>query len=377
MKSTLAIFGMNSSIFNLFRSYFYRRSPLFLSFLLSSTAFLSSSCHHYSPPDSSSILSPEAKKSLFPFHYAEPHMGMIYRLIIYHESQELADNAASALFNRIDELNSVMSDYTDESELSHFMNSPAGTPVPLSDDLFEVLSLAQKLAKDSNGAFDATIGNLTQLWRKTRKTGILPTKEELLHAQSLSGWEHLTLDVKHQTGTLNCSGIRLDLGGIGKGFAADKAIELLRQHGVKNAFIAASGDIRVIGAPPGEPGWKIQIETFSQSPEEVGNYIIYLTDAAISTSGDVNQFVEIEGKRYSHIIDIETGLGLTRRSGATVIHSQAAYCDALATLACILEPEEAIQFLKKHNAKLRLIYIDSDNKKQILTTSNFPVALSD
>ena len=247
----------------------------------------------------------------------------------------------------------------------------------LSDDLFEVLSLAQKLAKDSNGAFDVTIGNLTQLWRKARKTGILPTKEELLHAQSLSGWEHLTLDVKHQTGTLNRSGIRLDLGGIGKGFAADKAIELLRQHGVKNAFIAASGDIRVIGAPPGEPGWKIQIETFSQSPEEVGNYIIYLTDAAISTSGDVNQFVEIEGKRYSHIIDIETGLGLTRRSGATVIHSQAAYCDALATLACILEPEEAIQFLKKHNAKLRLIYIDSDNKKQILTTSNFPEALSD
>ena len=124
----------------------------------------------------------------------------------------------------------------------------------------------------------------------------------------------------------------------------------------------------------------IAVMLFYQIGEWFQSYAVGKSRRNISDLMDIRPDfanVEIEGKRYSHIIDIETGLGLTRRSGATVIHSQAAYSDALATLACILEPEEAIQFLKKHDAKLRLIYIDSDNKKQILTTSNFPEALSD
>lgn len=329
--------------------------------------FLSSSCKQ-----TSNVYLP---KNYTPFSYAEAHMGMIFHITLYHTNKFEADQAAEAAFLRVAELNSIMSDYDPESELSRFMQAPTGTEVPLSQDLFEVLSIAQKLAHETDGAFDPTLGPLTKLWRVARKTKTLPPPEQVLEAQSRCGYQKLILNKKKQSGILSVAGMGLDLGGIGKGFASDKALAVLKEHGIQSALVAASGDIAVSNPPPNQSGWSIQVETFteSESDSDAGSYIIYLKNAAISTSGDVNQFVEIAGNRYSHIVDSKTGLGLTHRIGATVICPQATYSDALATIVCIKGEEKAIPFLKKYpRAQARIVYMDAQGDKQYLNSIGFP-----
>ncbi|MGI6347039.1 MAG: FAD:protein FMN transferase [Limisphaerales bacterium] len=314
------------------------------------------------------------------FEYAEPHMGVVFSIILYHETEALADQAAEAAFKRIAKLNKILSDYDPESELSHFASAPAGSEIPLSDDLFKVLWISKELAKQTDGIFDPTLGPLTQLWRTSRKIRQLPSQEDLTDAKSRSGYQKLILNKRKKSGKLKQSGMRLDLGGIGKGYASDCALEILHEYGVHSALVAASGDIAVSNPPPGREGWRIQIETLTESNEDpdAGTYIISLKNAAVSTSGDVNQFIWIEGKRYSHIVDPKTGLGLTQRIGATVMHKQATYSDALGTVLCLMGEKKGMSFLKKHSGAVgRIGYLDSSGEKHYVATPLFPKPLDD
>ncbi|MBO7392092.1 MAG: FAD:protein FMN transferase [Verrucomicrobia bacterium] len=313
------------------------------------------------------------------FEYTEPHMGMLFYIIFYLDDKDRADQIAEKAFERVEQLNTIMSDYIPNSELNHLTDAPKGSEIPLSDDLFEVLSISKKLYKASSGAFDPTMGPLTHLWRQCRKAGTLPSPEEIQEALSRTGCDKLVLNKKRKTAILKADKMQLDLGGIGKGFTSDKIIEFLRQQGVESAMVAASGDIAVSNPPPGKEGWTIQVETFTESEDDpdAGNYIIYLNNEAISTSGDVNQFIEIDGKRYSHIIDSKTGSFLTHRVGCTIIHKHAVYSDALATIACIKGEKEALRFLKKKypEAKVRMAWIDGSEQKHYFTAPNFPKPL--
>lgn len=345
-------------------------------------AILLSSCMHPSqetaPQERSTIGDQHLK--LERFEYTEPHMGVIFSIVLYHENETLANQAAEAAFSRIAKLNKILSDYDPDSELNHFVSAPTGSEIPLSDELFKVLWISKELAQETRGAFDPTLGPLTQLWRTTRKMQQLPSSEELAEAQSRCGYKKLILNKRRQSGILRQAGMHLDLGGIGKGFASDCALETLKEHGVESALVAASGDIAVSAPPPGKEAWRIQIETLTESNEDpdAGTYIIFLKNAAISTSGDVNQFVVIDGKRYSHIVDPKTGLGLTHRVGATVIHRRATYSDALGTIICLLGEEKGINFLKKYpDAQARIGYLDAEDKKHYIATPLFPEPIND
>ena len=314
------------------------------------------------------------------FEYTEPHMGVFFSIVLYHENETLANQAAAAAFERIAKLNKILSDYDLDSELNHFASAPTGSEIPLSDELFKVLWISRELARETRGAFDPTLGPLTQLWRTTRKMQQLPSPEEIAEAQSRCGYQKLILNKRRQSGILRQNGMLLDLGGIGKGFAADCALETLKAYGVESALVAASGDIAVSAPPPGKDGWRIQIETLTESNEDpdAGTYVILLKNSAISTSGDVNQFVVIDGKRYSHIMDRKTGLGITHRIGATVTHSQAIYSDALGTIICLLGEKKGIDFLKRYpGAEARVGYLDVETKKHYITTPLFPEPLND
>jgi thiamine biosynthesis lipoprotein len=269
------------------------------------------------------------------YEYVEIHMGVSVRLTVYAPGEAAAKSACSAAFERVGQLEDVMSDYRPTSELMHLCARAGTGPVPVSSDLFTVLQYAQDVAARSDGAFDVTVGPFVQLWRRARKTGQLPERDELNDAAVRTGWRLIRLDSSRRTVELIRPGMRLDLGGIGKGYAGDAAIATLKQHGIDRALFEAGGDIVVSGPPPGKRGWTIELP---DAPQSAQKRTLELANAAVSTSGDTEQFVIIAGQRYSHVVDPHTGIGLTERTMATVIAPRGITSDALSTAITVLGP---------------------------------------
>jgi FAD:protein FMN transferase len=276
-------------------------------------------------------------------------MGVIARIVLYAPDEGIARSAARAAFRRMAALDDIMSDYRPASELMRFAGQAGGPPVALSEDLFVVLEQSQTLAQLSDGAFDVTAGALVRLWREARASGALPSAEALSEAARRTGWRYLQLDPIARTGQLLVPGIQLDLGGIAKGYAADQALMVLKQHGVDRAMVELGGDIAV-GAPPADQhGWQI---TVRDAGPDWGSLL--LAHAAISSSGDTEQFVVIDGYRYSHIVDPRTGVGLTDRVAVTVLAPSATLSDGLSTLLSVLGPERGVPLIARHYPAVRV-----------------------
>lgn len=271
------------------------------------------------------------------YEFAQLHMGVKVRLVVYARDEPAATRACRAAFARFAELEQILSDYRPDSELMRLCARAGGEPVRVSRDLYTVLSHAMALARRSEGAFDPTVGPVVALWRTARKAGRLPPDDALRQARALVGWRHLRLEAAPRTARLALPGMRLDLGGIAKGFAADAALAALKQHGVSRALIEAGGDIVVGDAPPGQEGWRIEVPGIG--PDGAARTLV-VANQAVSTSGDTEQFVEIDGRRYSHVVDPRTGLGLTTRVAATVVARRGLLADGLSTTACVLGPEK-------------------------------------
>lgn len=270
------------------------------------------------------------------FEFTEPQMGVPFRLVLYAPGREAAETAARAAFARIAELNAVMSDYDSDSELSRLSaTAGSGRAVPVSADLWRVLERAQELARRTDGAFDVTVGPAVILWRKARRDRALPDPARLARAREAVGWRHLELDPKTRTARLLRPGMKLDLGGIAKGYAADEALKVLAARGIHRALVAGGGDLAVSAPPPGRAGWRVEVTPPTPSPK-LPEYWVSLRQAALATSGDVFQHVEIGGVRYSHIVDPRTGLGLTHRSQVTVIARDGLTADSLSTALSVL-----------------------------------------
>lgn len=267
------------------------------------------------------------------FSFARPLMGTTFGIVCYAESRELADKAAEAAFAMAVEVNQVASDYLPESELSRLAAQPVGQPILLSPLLYDLLEHSRHMAEATDGAFDPTLGPLTKLWRESRATSRLPAADRLLAARSATGWRHFTLDPASRSITLHREHMAFDLGGVAKGYAADLMLASLTAAGISQAMITAGGDIRLGDAPPGRAGWRVAVQTFDPAQHDE---VLILANAAVSTSGDLHQSLDIAGVRYSHILDPTTGLGLTRRIAASVIANEAKVSDALATAACVL-----------------------------------------
>ena len=268
--------------------------------------------------------------------FVEPHMGTLFRIVLYAPPGADGPAAARAAFLRIGELDRLLSDYNPESEAMRLCRQPAGTALAVSADLFALLQRSQLLAASTDGAFDVTLGALTQLWRTSRRTGSLPVPEALAAARQASGHIHLRLDPARRTVTFLRPGLRLDFGGIAKGYAAEAALAVLARHGITQALVAASGDLALGEAPPGRSGWTVDLAPFG--PTSGPSRRLVLAHVGISTSGDTEQSVTINGVRYSHLIDPATGLGLTRAAAVTVVTPSAALSDALATACSVLDP---------------------------------------
>ncbi len=265
-------------------------------------------------------------------------MGTRFAITCYTADPDQAKKAANAAFDGAERINQVASDYIADSELLAIGTHPVGTPVVISPLLFRLLADARDLAERSGGAFDPTLGPFTRLWRESRRRNRLPDPATLQAARSATGWKSLILNHQDSTAAFSKSAMRLDLGGIAKGQAADAMLAVMNQHGITRACITAGGDVRLGDPPPDSKGWKIGVRTFDNDHD---TQVLELSNCAVSTSGDLHQSITIDGTRYSHIIDPATGLGLTREVAATVIAPTATLSDALATACCTTPADKA------------------------------------
>jgi thiamine biosynthesis lipoprotein len=261
------------------------------------------------------------------FVYNELHMGGRVTLTLYAPDEDTAAAAARAAYGRYAALEDVMSDYRPASELMRLCARAGTGPVGVSAELFEVLAFGLRVSEWTDGAFDVTASPVVRLWRTARQTGSMPAERARLLALLLVGWRNVVLDPLLRTVELRLPGMLLDLGGIAKGYANDCALLALKANGVDRAMVEAGGDIGVSGAPPGAQRWAIKVRGLPDT--------FYLSECAISTSGDTEQFVEIGGVRYSHVVDPRTGLGVTTRVQASVIAPCGLTTDPLATALCV------------------------------------------
>ena len=296
------------------------------------------------------------------YEFMQIQMGMPFTITLYSADEALANKAARAAHARVKELNAILSDYDPDSELMRLCRSSGpGKPVKVSPELFFVLQKSLAFSQQSDGAFDVTVGPIVDLWRRARRKRELPDPDQLAAALEKVGHEKIRLNEKDRTVELLVPGMRLDLGGIAKGYAADEALRVLREHGITVALIAAAGDITAGDPPPGRDAWRVGIAPFGEPGGKPARFV-NLKNAAISTSGDAFQFVELAGTRYSHIVDPMTGLGLTTRSSATVIAANGITADALASAVSVLGPERGMELIERTKGVEALIVFLKDGR---------------
>jgi thiamine biosynthesis lipoprotein len=276
--------------------------------------------------------------------FRQPKMGSPFVITIYgKDSAKIACVAAEA-FKKIDTLNRIFSDYLDSSELNELgRSSGKGKYVPVSAELFNILQLSLKASRLSKGSFDITVGPVVHLWRKARRSKSFPKEKEIKKAMKAVGFQYIHLDTTKQAVWLEKHGMQLDLGGIAKGYAAQSALNFICKKGFPVAMVDAGGDLALGNPPSGREGWRIAISI----PESKTGYLqqmLSLKNKAVATSGDVYQYIEWKGKRYSHIIDPKTGYGVTHQRNVTVIANNGATADWLAS-ACSILPVPAVMKL--------------------------------
>ncbi|TDE13740.1 FAD:protein FMN transferase [Dyadobacter psychrotolerans] len=269
-------------------------------------------------------------------------MGSPFKLIIYAPGDSIANAAANSAFKRIEDLNAALSDYRDDSEINS-VSARSGSKdwIPVSKDLFDILYISNDISKKTKGAFDATLGPIVQEWRRATRKGYFPDKKLIAAALAKTGYKKIEFNEDSHKIKLNTKGMRLDIGGLGKGYAADEAVKVLQSYGITSAMIDAGGKLALMNPPPGEKGWKIVISTGSDSIRT-----IEYANVGIATSGPTYRYLEYKGKRYSHIVDPKTGIGLQFHLRTTVISPNATEADALATAFSVSGINEGKKYLK-------------------------------
>ncbi len=290
---------------------------------------------------------PAGEPALRRFEFTQMEMAVTVKIVLYYADAETATAAAKDAFSRVHALNGILSDYDPESELRRLCDTAGeGKAIHVSPELWKVLEHAQQVAQRSGGTFDVTVGPVVRLWRRARRQKELPSPEALRQARDLVGYKLVRLDSAHQTVELLKKGMRIDLGGIAKGYAMDEALAVLQRHGITRALVEAGGDMRLGDPPPGRAGWRVGIPPLD-NPQGAPLSYLELSRVAVSTSGDVVQFVEIAGKRYSHIVDPRTGMALTDHCRVMVVGPTGMAADAISKAVGVLGPEKGLQLIDK------------------------------
>ena len=302
--------------------------------------------------------------SLYKFYQVA--MGTVVEITLMGESEESAQKAALRAFQEIKRIEHLMSPWIESSDVSRINRSAGNDGVKVSPETIEVIKRAQEVSKVSGGGFDITVGPLVQLWRKAREKGMPPEMEEVKENLSLVNFRNLKIHYGGKV-SLRRKGMNIDLGGIAKGYAADRAFELLKGLGYRNLLVNAGGDLRVGGSKPDGP-WSIGVQ-HPRDPEKIMARI-FVSDTALATSGDYEKFFIHQGKRYHHILNPKNGFPAEGCQSVTVLHKEGTTADALATAIFVLGPEKGYSLCQRLEGVDCLI-VDRDGK------TIFPPSLKD
>lgn len=279
------------------------------------------------------------------YDFSGPGMATTFRISCYAANRALAEKATEACFARVAELNQIFTDYDPTSELMKLCAPDARYPAKVSAPMYDLMERAVHFARITDGAFDPTCGHLTQLWRRSRRQGKLPPQARLDAGVAATDWKRVTLHPASREISL-VPGTLLDLGGIAKGYAADECLRILRAHGLPRSIVLAGGDTAAGDAPPGKQGWEVKLRTFTRPGEDDELETLTLANRAVSTSGDLYQFTIIDGTRYSHVLSLKTGLGLTKSIACSIIADDCTTSDAIDTAMCVMGREKGTALLK-------------------------------
>jgi len=278
-------------------------------------------------------------------------MGTLAHVIAVAPDTQPAKEAIGAALEQLGGIEKLMSVHRADSQISRVNRNAAKEAVTVSRETFEVLRKALEFSRLSAGAFDVTVGPLIELWASAELAGAVPSDGDLEKSRSLVGYKKLLLDTDQMTVRFAVEGMRLDLGGIAKGYAIDKAVEAMKLAGAIGGMVDVGGDVRCFGAPPRDVAkWLVGLQDSRRSAEggvDDGRLlmILNLPDMAVATSGDYRRFAVIDGKIYSHIIDANTGLASERLSSVTVICPNATDADALATAVSVMGKEKGLALI--------------------------------
>ncbi len=317
-----------------------------------------------------------AERGVERFEFRCPRMGTEFRIVLYAGSRPRAEQAARAVFARVRALEGIFSDYDPSSENERLARrSDAGAPTEVlaaSREFLELASFGQELARETDGAFDLTVGPLTRLWRQAARRGELPSEESAGRARAAVGYRGLETDRERGTVRFLAPGMRLDFGALAKGLAVDEALAVLRSFGIDRALVVGGGELRAGQAPPGRSGWNIELARLSGEGEPEK---LCVRELAVATSGDLERFVEVEGVRFSHILDPRSGESLHERRLVTVLAPDALSADALATAISVLGVEQGLLLARSRGVEARIATL-AEGEVELRATAGFPGALS-
>ena len=278
-----------------------------------------------------------------PHEFREVHLGMEMRIVVVHADADAAAALARRAFDGVEAHEAILSDWRAQSEVRRLEFAAPGMWVPVSAPLRDVLAVALRVARESNGVFDPTVGPLTELWREARRTGVPIDEARRAAARARVGYRRVDLDSAGRRVRFTTAGVRLDFGAVAKGWILDRALEVLTgpdapgagaSGGARAALVEAGGDVVVRGAPPGSTGWRIRV------PRAQGDTVLVLADGAVSSSGaSAQRLLGVGETPESHVLDAANGRGLASDETLTVVGATGAIADALATALSLTPPD--------------------------------------
>ena len=278
------------------------------------------------------------------FEQSRQAMGTEFTIYLYARNEAEAEGSFEPAFEEIERLDSTLSNYKPESELSRINRLAGRERVTTDPEIFSLLQTCLEHSKRSGGTFDITVGPLMRAWGFFRGQGRYPAPWQLERAREKVGWEKVQMDAGARTIHFAVDGMELDLGGIGKGYAVDRVIALLRRAGVKAAMVdAGSSTLYALGEPPGKKGWLVRVPKPGDRTQTIST--VLLRDESLSTSGSYEKFFQLNGRTYCHIMDPRTGTPVEGMLQATVIAADGMTTEALSKPMFVMGTEEGAKYL--------------------------------
>jgi FAD:protein FMN transferase len=304
------------------------------------------------------------------FEDSRVSMACTYSIVAYGRESQDMKRTLSLSFDEVDRIDRLMSNYKKDSPLSEINREAAKRPVKVVPELFDFISECLNYSRESEGAFDITVGPLMKAWGFFRDEGRIPSATELSRARSGTGYQHIILDEKEKTIRFDREGVELDLGGIAKGYAVDRVVKLLKAHGIERALISSGGStIYGLGSPPDSSGWEIEIQDPIDHRKVATK--ISLNNRAISVSGSSEKFFEVDGVRYSHIMDPRTGLPVQGILSVAVITETGTAGDALDNVFYVLGIEKSRQLIERYPV-IEVMFFLPDKEKMWKSIRLYP-----